>query len=87
MTFQDRILRECWPRPQEGGGGGQERGADAGDAEVEVAAPAARAADLATPAPCDAEPSVEGQWPPRAGAAGQTGGGCASWEGGTYGMA
>ena len=46
--FQDRILIECWPCPRVRG---REHWAHAGFAEVEGAAPAAQAADLAILAP------------------------------------
>ena len=46
--FQDRILTECWPHPQ---ARGREGGEDEGGVEAEGVVPAARAADLATPAP------------------------------------
>ena len=46
--FQDRILTECWPHPQ---ARGREGGGDEGGVEAEGVVPAARAADLATPAP------------------------------------
>lgn len=82
--FQDRILTECWPHPQ---ARGREGGGDEGGAEAEGVVPAARAADLATPAPRGGGPPAEGRRPPRAGAAGRTGEACASAAGGTCGTA
>ena len=59
--FQDRILTECWPHPQ---ARGREGGEDEGGVEAEGVVPAARAADLATPAPRGGGPPAEGRRPP-----------------------
>lgn len=79
--FQDNILTECWPPLQARG-----REGEAGVRGVEALAPAARAAALATPAPREAEPPLEGRRPPRVEAAG-----CADEDapgaGGTWGTA
>ena len=66
--FQERTLKQCWPPHQrwdrergEGGPGGLARDA--------------RAADLDTPAPWEAEPPLERRRRPRADAAGCAAGG------------
>ena len=66
--FQERILIQCWPPHQcwDRGRGEREPGGLARDA---------RAADLDTPAPWEAEPPLEGRRLLRADAAGCVAGG------------